>query len=160
MQLRKLLSTDEEQAVSPVIGVILMVAITVILAAVIASFVLGLGDQQEVAPTANFDFSYDSSTSPQEVTVTHTNGDNILSSNLYIRGEHLDPSSTSDLDSDGQWQGDASATIDGNTAVTSGDSALVTLDTSDPAAYVIRVNWQSEDGSSSSELSSDRGPEA
>ena len=33
----------EEKAVSPVIGVILMVAITVILAAVIASFVFGLG---------------------------------------------------------------------------------------------------------------------
>jgi flagellin-like protein len=32
-------------AVSPVIGVILMVAITVILAAVIATFVLGLGDR-------------------------------------------------------------------------------------------------------------------
>ncbi|MFC7027956.1 type IV pilin [Halomicroarcula sp. GCM10025710] len=34
---------DEENAVSPVIGVILMVAITVILAAVVGSFVLGLG---------------------------------------------------------------------------------------------------------------------
>jgi len=35
---------DSERAVSPVIGVILMVAITVILAAVIGTFVLGLGD--------------------------------------------------------------------------------------------------------------------
>ncbi|WP_394350872.1 type IV pilin [Halobacterium sp. CBA1126] len=34
---------DDERGVSPVIGVILMVAITVILAAVIASFVLGFG---------------------------------------------------------------------------------------------------------------------
>ena len=33
----------DEKAVSPVIGVILMVAITVILAAVIASFVFGMG---------------------------------------------------------------------------------------------------------------------
>ncbi len=33
----------DEEAVSPVIGVILMVAITVILAAVIAAFVFGLG---------------------------------------------------------------------------------------------------------------------
>ncbi|MEM2991626.1 MAG: type IV pilin N-terminal domain-containing protein, partial [Halobacteria archaeon] len=32
-----------EEAVSPVIGVILMVAITVILAAVIAAFVFGMG---------------------------------------------------------------------------------------------------------------------
>ena len=41
MDLKKFLQDDD--AVSPVIGVILMVAITVILAAVIASFVLGLG---------------------------------------------------------------------------------------------------------------------
>lgn len=43
MQLTTLFNDDS--AVSPVIGVILMVAITVILAAVIGTFVLGLGDQ-------------------------------------------------------------------------------------------------------------------
>ena len=41
----------EEDAVSPVIGVILMVAITVILAAVIAAFVFGMGPP-ESAPQA------------------------------------------------------------------------------------------------------------
>jgi flagellin-like protein len=35
---------NDDSAVSPVIGVILMVAITVILAAVIATFVLGIGE--------------------------------------------------------------------------------------------------------------------
>lgn len=40
---KKLIGNEEERAVSPVIGVILMVAITVILAAVIAAFVLDLG---------------------------------------------------------------------------------------------------------------------
>ena len=45
MKLKTLLQSDEsDRAVSPVIGVILMVAITVILAAVIGTFVLGLGD--------------------------------------------------------------------------------------------------------------------
>ncbi|MFC7231116.1 type IV pilin [Saliphagus sp. GCM10025308] len=39
----KLIGNESERAVSPVIGVILMVAITVILAAVIAAFVLDLG---------------------------------------------------------------------------------------------------------------------
>ena len=42
MLVKQLLSDDK--AVSPVIGVILMVAITVILAAVIGTFVLGLGE--------------------------------------------------------------------------------------------------------------------
>ncbi|WP_440766782.1 type IV pilin [Natronorubrum sp. DTA7] len=41
---QKLIGSEEERAVSPVIGVILMVAITVILAAVIAAFVLDIGD--------------------------------------------------------------------------------------------------------------------
>ena len=42
----------EEDAVSPVIGVILMVAITVILAAVIAAFVFGMGPP-ETAPQSS-----------------------------------------------------------------------------------------------------------
>lgn len=54
---------DSERGVSPVIGVILMVAITVILAAVIASFVLGLGDQtNETAPNVNFNGEFNDST--------------------------------------------------------------------------------------------------
>jgi len=54
------LGEDGDRGVSPVIGVILMVAITVILAAVIASFVLGLGDQtDETAPNVNFNGEFD-----------------------------------------------------------------------------------------------------
>ncbi|WP_290810362.1 type IV pilin N-terminal domain-containing protein, partial [Halovivax sp.] len=40
---KTLIGSEDERAVSPVIGVILMVAITVILAAVIAAFVLDIG---------------------------------------------------------------------------------------------------------------------
>ena len=43
---------NDERGVSPVIGVILMVAITVILAAVIASFVLGFGSSTSQSATA------------------------------------------------------------------------------------------------------------
>jgi flagellin-like protein len=48
-------ANSSNRAVSPVIGVILMVAITVILAAVIGAFVLEIGDQQETAPNTSFD---------------------------------------------------------------------------------------------------------
>jgi flagellin-like protein len=41
---------QNEEAVSPVIGVILMVAITVILAAVIAAFVFGMADSIDTQP--------------------------------------------------------------------------------------------------------------
>jgi len=42
---------ENEEAVSPVIGVILMVAITVILAAVIAAFVFGMGSGVQTTKT-------------------------------------------------------------------------------------------------------------
>jgi flagellin-like protein len=57
MQIKRFVT--EEEAVSPVIGVILMVAITVILAAVIGTFVLGLGGGiDNNAPSMSFDFNY------------------------------------------------------------------------------------------------------
>ena len=46
---------NDKRAVSPVIGVILMVAITVILAAVIAAFVFGMGGH--MTPTLDLHFS-------------------------------------------------------------------------------------------------------
>lgn len=64
MKLHSMFNTDE-RGVSPVIGVILMVAITVILAAVIGSFVLGLGD------------SVGSSAPQASLSVDEVNGDNI-----------------------------------------------------------------------------------
>ena len=60
MKLKNIFTDDE--AVSPVIGVILMVAITVILAAVIGAFVLGIGSNQESAPQASVTFEYSGST--------------------------------------------------------------------------------------------------
>lgn len=74
---------DDSRAVSPVIGVILMVAITVILAAVIGTFVLGLGDSVESAPQASFDFSHDTDTG--DVDIRHRGGDNLDPANVEIR---------------------------------------------------------------------------
>ncbi|ADJ15932.1 hypothetical protein C497_07959 [Halalkalicoccus jeotgali B3] len=51
------LCSGEDRGVSPVIGVILMVAITVILAAVIGAFVLGLGDDLGENPQASISTS-------------------------------------------------------------------------------------------------------
>ncbi|MFC4248559.1 type IV pilin [Natribaculum luteum] len=63
----KLIGSENERAVSPVIGVILMVAITVILAAVIAAFVLDLGQGQQENAQAGVSIDGD------EVTVTSLN---------------------------------------------------------------------------------------
>jgi flagellin-like protein len=76
MNIKELFTDDS--AVSPVIGVILMVAITVILAAVIGSFVLNLGGSlNQNAPQASFDFEYDDS---GNVNITHVSGDTVTSS--------------------------------------------------------------------------------
>lgn len=64
---KKLVGSEDERAVSPVIGVILMVAITVILAAVIAAFVLDLGDSVGQEPQAGVDVSANSSNSSYAV---------------------------------------------------------------------------------------------
>jgi flagellin-like protein len=67
---RKLVGSDDERAVSPVIGVILMVAITVILAAVIAAFVLDMGSsvQSEAQGAANIEVDEDTNSITVEVT--------------------------------------------------------------------------------------------
>jgi len=70
------LGQDGDRGVSPVIGVILMVAITVILAAVIASFVLGLGDQtNETAPNVNFNGDFGDSDFTLSVDTAQSNAD-------------------------------------------------------------------------------------
>jgi flagellin-like protein len=65
----------DEEAVSPVIGVILMVAITVILAAVIAAFVFGLGGQQSQAPTASIVAANNPDTPTVDLKIQHKGGD-------------------------------------------------------------------------------------
>lgn len=85
MQLTTLFS--EQRAVSPVIGVILMVAITVILAAVIGAFVLGFGNQlSNTAPQAGFEFSYSDGPTAKNVTVIHGGGDVLDASRIEISG--------------------------------------------------------------------------
>ncbi len=72
----------KERAVSPVIGVILMVAITVILAAVIASFVFGIGSKApKAAPQASLQAS---AVNDSAITITHQGGDSILWNDIKI----------------------------------------------------------------------------
>lgn len=73
-----------ERAVSPVIGVILMVAITVILAAVIATFVLDLGQGMEKDVQAGASVEGDGTS---EVTITWTSEG--TADHLEIRGGNI-----------------------------------------------------------------------
>ena len=71
---QKLVGSEDERAVSPVIGVILMVAITVILAAVIAAFVLDIGPGDSTISAAA-DVSVEGDSDEIHVEITSGGGD-------------------------------------------------------------------------------------
>jgi len=157
MRIRELF--DDDAAVSPVIGVILMVAITVILAAVIATFVLGLGDQvSDAAPQTSFSFDYDGSASPSsgtdlatntdaadrgELTITHSGGASIAQARL----------SATDRQSDGPVSLYGTAE---DTDVTAGNSETIGVDEDDTVSVV----WENAEGTTSATLEEFEGPDA
>ena len=73
--------SKDEEAVSPVIGVILMVAITVILAAVIAAFVFGMSGSLSQSPP---NVSIGARSSGTDLIVTHNGGDVLLGTEWKI----------------------------------------------------------------------------
>jgi len=88
--------SDESRAVSPVIGVILMVAVTVILAAVIATFVLNLGSNvSDSAPNVQVEIEdadplidevgSNETTEEQLFRIQHQGGDEVPFSQLNVR---------------------------------------------------------------------------
>jgi len=139
MQFKELFTDD--RAVSPVIGVILMVAITVILAAVIGTFVLGLGEQvQQTTPQTSF--SYDWDVANNQVDITHEGGDNINDDNsndLEIVGDSGSRDSKS-----GQFPIVAGDTLTYSDTINSGDT--------------VRVIWTSSNGENSATLASQDAP--
>ena len=157
MKLQDLITDDD--AVSPVIGVILMVAITVILAAVIATFVLGLGDSvSNTAPQAAFSFDYDSGSG--EITITHDGGDTITASTLSV-------SSSKDFTGNGISTAKSSASFDDfskysqNDDISAGNS--VTINGGSTNAFdqaTVRVTFQSPEGDTSATLGEFSGPDA
>jgi len=153
---------DDDRAVSPVIGVILMVAITVILAAVIGTFVLGLGDQgQSTTPQASFGFdtTTNSTGAVTAVTVTHQSGTSIDVSALNVSSTQNIAASSGQSTGSGSltW---ASAGSPDTGKVSAGDSATVyALDNQSLRGATIRVIYNSADSDSSSTLGSFTIPE-
>lgn len=115
----------EKRAVSPVIGVILMVAVVVILAAVIGAFVLGLGGSQSQAPQAAFTLDGD--------TLTMSSGDTLDPANIQVvvAGAASDP-----FGAGGDIVAGTSATI----TVNPGDQVSVIW--TDPSSGETATLWQ------------------
>ena len=132
----------DNKAVSPVIGVILMVAITVILAAVIGTFVLGLGQEMNKnAPTAQISFSQSSG----NVGIAHDGGDDLAVSEISIQVNDPD----GDTNALGASDKDATNwdTASPSGKITAGES--FTLGTALDSDDTVKVIWTSEDGGTS-----------
>jgi len=130
----------DDDAVSPVIGVILMVAITVILAAVIGTFVLGLTGTVTKPPQAQFTFD---ERSGGDLGITHDGGDEVDVGTLNVTG-----TGTTSIQ-DCQSQGATNAWPE--TELTAGDGCTVSAAQLD-SGETVRVVWESDDGSSSGTL--------
>jgi archaeal flagellin N-terminal-like domain len=92
--LRMVLVLDEDyRGISPVIGVILMVAITVILAAIVGTFVLTLSSQlDETPPQVRFTIEFPAS---DTLTIMHRSGDSVPAAQLNVVTEApLDPTAS------------------------------------------------------------------
>ncbi|MFD1633142.1 type IV pilin [Haloplanus ruber] len=140
----------EDRAVSPVIGVILMVAITVILAAVIGTFVLGLGDQvDESAPQASFSFDFSANggfdgSSDDYVNITHEGGETLDNSTISIDG---DGTSNIVLNNAGDW-GDGTIRAGNQVSYAGVDSG-----------ETIRVVWTNPSGGSTNTIARSTAPQ-
>jgi flagellin-like protein len=143
MQFKQLL-TDED-AVSPVIGVILMVAITVILAAVIGTFVLGLGGNVSSAPQATFAYDGDGGSA---FDIVHEGGDRITASTIDLQYVNSGSSTTEDLDDVDSASGDDSWTA----------GEAETTNNAVDADSTIRIIWNSPEGGSSNTISTHEVP--
>jgi flagellin-like protein len=87
MKLRK-----NEEAVSPVIGVILMVVITVIIAALMAAFAFGMGAPTK-APTASIKI-ISTSVTDNTIRLQHTGGDSLSLNNVKLIVEQTESDGT------------------------------------------------------------------
>jgi len=142
MKLNELFTDDD--AVSPVIGVILMVAITVILAAVIGTFVLGLGDQvQSTTPQTQFTFDEESGSQPA-IDITHDGGDQVAVGNLNVTSSEGAITADTCQDATGSNAWDASE-------ISAGDQCTIPSGTLSTDG-TLRIIWESDDGSNSGTL--------
>jgi flagellin-like protein len=105
MQLKHICGDADERAVSPVVGVAILVGITVILASIVGAFVFGLVNLGQSPPDAQFTFNQGSqnfSTSPATATrdenvttvqVTHNSGEAVSYQELSLRvsGNQTEP---------------------------------------------------------------------
>lgn len=161
----------EARAVSPVIGVILLVSIAVLLAGVTSAFVLNLGDADDPAPQFAGETTYDGRAggNGEYLNVTHQSGEPLRIDNVSVRVADArsvnttDPSDTeaatydgtaladADGDGDGLFEASERIVIDRRdfAEASGGDAGGDDLDGPeqlDLSGAVVRIVWEDPDG--------------
>jgi flagellin-like protein len=152
---------ETDRGVSPVIGVILMVAITVILAAVIGTFVLDIGGSlSQSAPSATFEAEQPTSdtmaalanSDSEIVNITYTGGEEVLLENINvtINGEQAyeqsDPGANGNSNGVVTYKGSGPLQITNSISLTSYGSSVGSSDLQ--PGDTVRIIWDSGEGSS------------
>lgn len=124
---------EDDRAISPVVGVALLIAITVILAAVIGGVVLGIGVGPADTPSAQLNGQIDSTT--DEGVIKHDGGDPLDADTVVIRYSNTtdDLSLSEDLTASNSVNLSSGSGLDGNISSADLDSGeTVTILYQDP----------------------------
>lgn len=76
----------KEDAVSPVVGVMLLLSLTIIIAAVLAAFAAGTADERTKTPSADIAASFSGSGDNLVLMLEHTGGDYLFPADVKITG--------------------------------------------------------------------------
>ncbi|WP_281767467.1 type IV pilin N-terminal domain-containing protein [Methanoculleus bourgensis] len=80
-----------DDAVSPVVGVMLMLVVTIIIAAIVSSFAGGLGSSSGKAPVATLGIEMSAGPNDRNVTIEHLGGDPLATKDLKIVSSYTVP---------------------------------------------------------------------
>ncbi|GAB3679805.1 hypothetical protein GCM10028857_01660 [Salinarchaeum chitinilyticum] len=142
----------DDDAISSVLGVVLMVAVTIILAAVIGTFVLGIGSElTDSSPSASWEFSenVNDSAANSTVTILHGGGEDVDASTLEVTVGGVTAYA------DGEAENGFTLIQNGwGDTVTASDRLVIEGNTSEMDGKKIRLYWS--DGDSSSILADER----
>lgn len=152
--------TDDD-AVSPVIGVILMVGVTVILAAVLAGFVFSAFDAKEPAPQVTFTYNYEaesaSGAGDGTLTITVSSGERFTASQVGFTGANLGTDAGGDPNAGSAWHERATDPAGPDSNIGGGQRARLE-GLSD--GFELELVWTAAGGGGSSVLGTQTGPAA
>jgi flagellin-like protein len=163
---------NESRGLTPVVGIILMISITVLLAATVGAFVMGLEDEgvQQTAPTVAIQFDYDAAdggSGSDSLNIIHDTGGGLDPAQTYVTVNDARCDGGGD-DPNGQYEAKddfgehqrigagmsmrVSSSLPAATLCSSGDLRL--------EQATVHVVWRAVDGTASNTMATWYGPDA